>query len=137
MKSIKKILLLSGIAIGSFAGYKIYKILRSVIDMEKTLPQYLENVFGEKPQIHITITFMQSHMKLYFSKKVIEKYDSIESTVQEYLTDFYPSINCSKLSISIIENQETPEADVTKESTEDSENTLGNNTEGILEENKK
>lgn len=111
---IRKFLILSGVALSSVIGFKIYNLIHSVINLEKTLPQYLENVFGEKPSISIKLTFKNSLISVTFSKDTIEKHEGIESTIKEYLTDFYPNLKCNKFSIEVMqknEEKETEESD--------------------------
>lgn len=111
---IRKFLILSGIALSSVIGFKIYNIIHNVINLEKTLPQYLENVFGEKPLISIKLTFKNSLISVTFSKETIEKYEGIESTIKEYLTDFYPNLKCKKFSLEILQKKDKEEAKETE-----------------------
>jgi len=110
---IRKFLILSGVAVSSVIGFKIYNMIHSVINLEKTLPQYLENVFGEKPSLSIKITFKSSLISLTFSKETIEKHEGIESTIKEYLTDFYPNLKCNKFSIEILQKKDDEEIEDT------------------------
>jgi len=112
---IRKFLILSGVTVSSVIGFKIYNIIHNVINLEKTLPQYLENVFGEKPSISIKLTFKNSLISVSFSKETIEKYEGIESTIKEYLTDFYPNLKCNKFSIEILEKKDEKETEDTQE----------------------
>jgi len=115
-KFFKKLITLAVFSVLGYAGYKIYKIIKATIDLDKVLPQYLENVFGEKPTISIQLTFNKITLTAGFSESLFKKKEELEKSILEYITDFYPAICPKYLEIEVIEK--TTE---TEETTEDKE----------------
>ena len=93
--SFTKLLKIAFIGAISYAGFKIYEKIRAAIELDKTLPQYLENVIGEKPEINITYTLNEYTINVYFSKEILEKNIDLETTVRDYISDFYPMLRSS------------------------------------------
>ncbi len=87
-------------AIGYYA-YKLYNKIMSIVNISKTLPQYLENVIGEQPKVDIKCTMTSANLKVLFSQKVLDKNDNIKEMIQEYINDFYPVFADGKLKIEV------------------------------------
>ncbi len=96
-------------AIG-YAGFKIYEKIRAAIELDKTLPQYLENVIGEKPEVNITYTLSEYTVSVCFSKEILGKNKSLETTVRDYISDFYPMLNIDKIKIELSQKEEKKKA---------------------------
>jgi hypothetical protein len=80
----------------AYFGFRIFERIKSAIEISKTLPQYLENVVGEKPKVNMNITWHNAQVSVGLSKEVIEKNEDLENTIREYIEDFYPAVpdNC-------------------------------------------
>ena len=91
-------------------GYKFYAKMKSVMKLSKTLPDYLKNIFGEKPRMNLNMTFNTLEIKLIFSKETLAKEEDLEDTVLEYIEDFYPALSLRHLNIDI-EAEEEPEVE--------------------------
>jgi len=92
--------------LGIFTGigyysYKLYNKIMSIVNISKTLPQYLENVIGEQPKVDINCTMTSANLKVLFSQKTLDKNDNIKEMVQEYINDFYPVFADGKLKIEV------------------------------------
>ncbi|HCX72345.1 MAG TPA: hypothetical protein DHM37_01370 [Candidatus Cloacimonas sp.] len=89
----------------AYSGFKIFERIKSAIEISKTLPQYLENVVGEKPKVNTNVTWKQAHISVGFPKQVIEKNKDLESTIRDYIEDFYPALpeNCVDIKLYSIE----------------------------------
>jgi len=83
-------------------GVRLYRVIRSLINLYKILPQYLENKFGSKPKLDLTITLSQVNIRLIFSKEFSSKKEEIERISRNYLEEFYPEINAKRVKIEVI-----------------------------------
>ncbi|MEA1972517.1 MAG: hypothetical protein U9N34_04380, partial [Candidatus Cloacimonadota bacterium] len=99
-------------------GYKFYAKMKSVMKLSKTLPDYLKNIFGEKPRMNLNMTFNSLEIKLIFSKETLAKEDDLENTVLEYIEDFYPALSLRRLNIDI-EAEEVETEDLETKGSED------------------
>jgi hypothetical protein len=88
-------------AIGYY-GFKLYTKIMSIVNISKTLPQYLENVIGEKPKVDIRYTMKSGNIKVGFSQESLDKNDNIKEIIQEYINDFYPVFADGKLTIEVV-----------------------------------
>ena len=89
-----------------YAGFGIYKKIRAMIELDKTLPQYLENVIGEKPEVNITYTLTEYTVSVCFRKEILDKNKDLETTVRDYISDFYPMLNIDKIKIELSQKDE-------------------------------
>ncbi|GAB1467360.1 hypothetical protein MASR2M64_00250 [Candidatus Cloacimonadota bacterium] len=120
-KFFKALLIVGGAALAANFGLKAYKRINGTVKLSKSLPEFLNNVYGEKADVNISSTLNTITIKIGFSQEVLDKYNDIENTVQEYIDDFYPEM--SKNSIEIIvslkgEEDETLEEEVVTETEE-------------------
>ena len=109
--SFGKLLKITFIGTIGYIGFKIYKKIRASIELDKTLPQYLENVIGEKPEVNITFTLNEYTVGVCFSKEVLEKNKDLETTVLDYISDFYPMLNIDKIKIKLNQREEKKKAE--------------------------
>ena len=101
----KKVLGLAFISSLIYLSYKVYLKIKGLIELDKTLPQYLENVIGEKPEVNITFTLNEYTVSVSFSKEILEKNKDLEDTIRDYITDFYPMFKKNKTSIELVEKE--------------------------------
>ncbi|HPY95897.1 MAG TPA: hypothetical protein PL063_01645 [Candidatus Cloacimonadota bacterium] len=88
----KSLFTIAAISGASYVGYKGYKRISSVTKLSKSLPDYLENVIGEKPKVSISMTLNQISISLGISQEAYDKELELESLIREYIEDFYPSL---------------------------------------------
>ncbi|MBN1948789.1 MAG: hypothetical protein JW784_03525 [Candidatus Cloacimonetes bacterium] len=102
MKTIPgKIMLIAGLGGLGLLGLIYYSKIKALINLQKTLPQYLENIYGDLPEINLTITMTELQISLGFSDEVLIKNQDIEGRVREYLGDYYNQFKPERLKISI------------------------------------
>lgn len=105
--NMKKIL--KGVAIGGAAvlathfGFKTYKRISSIAKLSKSLPEFLKNVYGEEPRMTINRSFNTMSIRAGFSEETLEKHNDIETTIREYVDDFYPELSKCTLDIDVYE----------------------------------
>lgn len=116
MKFFKKLFLMGGVALAGYFGLKFYRIISSVTKLHKSLPEFLNNVYGEKPTLHVNHNLKSSTIKVGFTQAVLDKHNDIETTVREYIDDFYPELNKNSITIELFAKSE-----VSEESAEDKE----------------
>lgn len=110
MKKIFKALLLTGgTALAAHFGLKTYKKINSAVKLSKSLPEFLNNVYGEKPQMNMNKTINSLTLKIGFSQEILDKHTDIETTVREYIDDFYPELAKNAIDISVELKSEQPE----------------------------
>jgi len=100
-KIFKAALIIGGTALAAHFGLKAYKRVNGLVKLSKSLPEFLNNVYGEKPKATFTNTLSLMNIKLGFSQEVIDKHTDIETTVREYIDDFYPELATCTIDIDI------------------------------------
>ena len=100
----KKILKYGLVAFGTYAGIKLYSIGKAIVRVSKTLPEFVKNLYGEKPKFTLdSKNIINIQIKLGFPKNVVENNDDIQETVIEYIQDFYPALSNCKVNVEIYE----------------------------------
>lgn len=100
-KFLKGLLFIGGTALAAHYGMKTYKKINSAVKLSKSLPEFLNNVYGEKPTMNMNKTLNSLSLKLGFSQEILDKHGDIETTVREYIDDFYPELSKNSIDISI------------------------------------
>lgn len=109
MKFFKTLFVVGGTALAGYFGLKLYKVVSNITKLHKSLPEFLNNVYGEKPILHINHNLKTATIKVGFNQAIIDKHNDIETTVREYIDDFYPELAKSTIYIEIFEKSEMPE----------------------------
>lgn len=90
----------------SCIGYlviKLYLLFKGLIELDKTLPQYLGNIIGDMPIVSINASFNNITITVKYEEEVIKKNEDLENIVKDYVKDFYPIFKRAHLKI-IIDN---------------------------------
>ncbi len=118
-KFFKALLLIGGTALTAHFGLKAFKKINGTVKLSKSLPEFLNNVYGEMPKINIKQTLNSTTIKVFFSQEIIDKHSDIDTTVREYVDDFYPDLAKCSVDISVQvkgeEAAEEPEAEEPEE----------------------
>lgn len=101
----KKIFWMAGLYLAARFGYRLYRMIKSSIDISKTLPLYIKNLVGEKPSMDVTMHWKRLRLTLGLSSDVLAKHEDLESTVREYILDFYPLFEQDHITIDIQEKE--------------------------------
>ncbi|MDD3605736.1 MAG: hypothetical protein PHE75_01090 [Candidatus Cloacimonas acidaminovorans] len=120
-KFFKKILILGGTLAAAHFGFKAYKKISGTAKLSKSLPEFLNNVYGEMPQVNVNHTLNSTRIKVFFSQEILDKHTDIETTIREYIDDFYPEIAKTSVDISIMPSTEETEDIPVEEETEEKE----------------
>ena len=120
-KFFKKILILGGTLAAAHFGFKAYKKISGTAKLSKSLPEFLNNVYGEMPQVNVNHTLNSTRIKVFFSQNILDKFADIETTIREYIDDFYPEIAKTSVDISIMPATEETEEIPVEEETEEKE----------------
>ena len=120
-KFFKKVLILGGTIAAAHFGFKAYKKISGTAKLSKTLPEFLNNVYGEMPQVNVNHTLNSTRIKVFFSQDILDKFADIETTIREYIDDFYPEIAKTSVDISIMPATEETEEIPVEEETEEKE----------------
>ena len=120
-KFFKKILILGGTLAAAHFGFKAYKKISGTAKLSKSLPEFLNNVYGEMPQVNVNHTLNSTRIKVFFSQNILDKFADIETTIREYIDDFYPEIAKTSVDISIMPATEETEDIPVEEETEEKE----------------
>jgi hypothetical protein len=137
-KFFKSLLILGGTAAAGYLGFKAYKKVSSLVRLSKALPEFLKNVYGEVPKVHINMALNKVIIKTGFTQETIDKHDDIESTVREYVEDFFPSLGNKKLSVHVyVKGEEEEEDEDECCCCDDDDDDMESSTEGMDEEKPK
>ncbi|MCK9310472.1 MAG: hypothetical protein PHY48_03775 [Candidatus Cloacimonetes bacterium] len=122
-KFFKALLIVGGAALAANFGLKAYKRINGTVKLSKSLPEFLNNVYGEKAEVNISSTLNTITIKIGFSQEVLDKHNDIESTVQEYIDDFYPEMskNSIEINVSLKGEEDAIEEEVVVEENEEKE----------------
>ncbi len=110
-KFFKTVFVLGGTALAGYFGLKAYKRINGIVKLSKSLPEFLNNVYGDKPKVNITKTMNSLMIKVGFTQETLDKHNDIETTVREYVEDFYPELGKGILSIDIEVKSEEEECE--------------------------
>ncbi|MDP8267509.1 MAG: hypothetical protein P9L97_02155 [Candidatus Tenebribacter davisii] len=108
MKVLKFIFNFLVVSVIGYIAYNIYQLLKGLIELDKTLPQYLGNIVGEIPVVSITAAFNKITITIKYSKAVIKKNETLKEIITDYVTDFYPIFKAKNITVLIEELKETP-----------------------------
>ena len=120
-KIFKKLLLLGGTVAAAHFGFKSYKKISGTAKLAKSLPEFLNNVYGEMPEVNVNNTLNSVRIRAFFSQEILDKHTDIDNTIREYIDDFYPEIAKSSVDITIMPKMEETEETATEEEPEEKE----------------
>lgn len=100
-KIFKSLLVIGGTALAAHFGYKAYKRVNGSIKLSKSLPEFLNNVYGEMPKVNITSGLGNMSVSVHFCQETLDKHTDIETTTREYIDDFYPELSKCTVDITI------------------------------------
>ncbi|MBP9037984.1 MAG: hypothetical protein KBF72_00300 [Candidatus Syntrophosphaera sp.] len=103
-KFFKNTLIVAGVALAAHFGVKAYKRINGVVKLSKSLGDFLNNVYGTKPKVSINSginTINSTNIKVQFPQEILDKYTDIETTIREYIDDFYPELAKTRINIDI------------------------------------
>jgi len=82
-KFLKKVLIIGGTAAAAHFGFKAYKKISGIAKLSKSLPEFLNNVYGETPRVNLKQTLNSTRIKVFFSQEILDKFTDIETTIRE------------------------------------------------------
>ena len=100
-KIFKKALVLGGVAPAAHFGFKAYKRVSGIAKLAKSLPEFLNNIYGERPKLSVNQNLNILNIKVQFSPEILEKHEDIETTVREYIDDFHPEMARGAINIEV------------------------------------
>lgn len=100
-KLLKTALFIGGTVLAVNFGMKAYKRVNGIVKLSKSLPEFLNNVYGDKPQLNINRSFNTMSINLSFAQEILDKHTDIETTVREYIDDFYPELAKTSIEVTI------------------------------------
>ncbi len=102
--------MLAAVGVAGFFSYRCIRRLIEIIKLSKTLPEYLRDIIGEKPDIDCNITLpLKAELSIGLSKETKEREKNLQETIENYVQDFYPLISNMKMVIKIYELQNEKE----------------------------
>lgn len=111
MKRILKTLFLAGgAAAAGYFGFRVYRTVQTMNQLEKTLPEHLESLCGEVPEVKGGVAINKNtvlSLKISLSPEALAKLGDVNETVLDYIRENYPSLMKHK----IIIKAEVPEAE--------------------------
>ena len=108
-KIVKTILWVGGSGLVAYQAFRATKAIMGVRKLDKTLPEFLENIYGERPKVDINLMMNVSTVmviKLSFSADLLAKSPDIEDEVRDYIRDFYPGLAKYKTRIKLMPTEE-------------------------------
>ncbi len=118
-KFFKTALVLGGTALAAHFGMKAYKRINGIVKLSKSLPEFLNNVYGAKPKLSINRTFNAMNIKAGFPQEILDKHTDIETTIREYIDDFYPELTKCAVEIEVHAKKAEEEAEPAGEEEEE------------------
>jgi hypothetical protein len=115
MKFFKTLFVVGGTAVAGYFGLKLYKIVGNITRLHKSLPEFLNNVYGEKPTLHINHNLKTATIKVGFTQAILDKHTDIETTIREYIDDFYPDLTKNTINIEVFAKSDLAEEEAAGE----------------------
>lgn len=106
MRFFRKLFMWAIVAVLGFFVYKKVKQFKDVGKLDKSLPEFLKNVVGEEPTVHICQSINSVTIKAGFSKDILDKNLEVENIINEYIEDFYPAVAKGHLNIVVFNKDE-------------------------------
>jgi len=105
----KSFLWIGGSALVAYQAYRVTRAILGARKLDKALPEFLENIYGERPKVELNIamnvgTVMTITIK--FSPALLAKSPDIEDEVRDYIRDFYPGMAKFKTRIKLMPIEE-------------------------------
>jgi len=105
----KSFLWMGGSALVAYQAYRVTRAILGARKLDKALPEFLENIYGERPKVELNIamnvgTVMTITIK--FSPALLAKSPDIEDEVRDYIRDFYPGMAKFKTRIKLMPIEE-------------------------------
>lgn len=75
-KFFKTILFLGGTAAAAHFGMKAFKKINGTVKLSKSLPEFLSNVYGERPKMSMTRTLNYIKIGVGFSQEILHQTQS-------------------------------------------------------------
>jgi len=105
----KSFLWMGGSALVAYQTYRVTRAILGARKLDKALPEFLENIYGERPKVELNIamnvgTVMTITIK--FSPALLAKSPDIEDEVRDYIRDFYPGMAKFKTRIKLMPIEE-------------------------------
>ena len=74
----------------SYFAFQIYRKIKAAIELDKTLPQYLENLLGEKPtSFNVNLEFSGTSIEIVFSQRIIDENEKPLENLESLQPDFF------------------------------------------------
>ena len=97
-KFFKGLLTVGAIAGIGYLGFKGYQRVSEVMKLSKTLPDYLQDLLGEKPKISINMRLNSLSVAVGLSAKTYENLNfDLAEQIQCYISDYYPCLGKLKV----------------------------------------
>ncbi|OQY40104.1 MAG: hypothetical protein B6226_00530 [Candidatus Cloacimonetes bacterium 4572_65] len=100
-KFMKRLFWIGSLSALGYFGFQLYKRVTAVSKLSKSLPEFLNNVYGEKPKVSINFVITSLTLRVGFTLEVMNANEDITSTITEYIEDFYPSLNKANVKIDV------------------------------------
>jgi hypothetical protein len=97
----KKVFLVGIISLSGYFFIRIYIKINAAIKLNKNIPEYLKNIYGEDTKVEIKIACRNNTIVIKCSEELQKKSEIVKETVLNYIEDFYPEFTSSNLSIVI------------------------------------
>jgi len=106
-KVFKRLLLFGGMAAVGYQGFKLWRQVRIANKMEKELPDYLEQTYGEKPKVSVSITanaVIMTNVKVTFSPELLAAKPELEEELSQYLHETYPRLFQGRTRLMVVDS---------------------------------
>lgn len=106
-KVFKRLILFGGMAAVGYQGFRLWQQVRIANKVEKELPDYLEQTYGEKPKVSVSITanaVIQTHVKVTFSPELLAAKPELEEELNQYLHATYPRLFKGRTRLMVVDN---------------------------------
>jgi len=106
-KFIKGLFWAGGMAAVGYQSFRTYRLFQVAKKAEEELPQYLENTYGEKPQISVSIAvnvMINVKIKLTFTPEFLKENPDLEDNIKQYVLETYPRFNKCRLKVLVVDS---------------------------------
>ncbi|PID27863.1 MAG: hypothetical protein CSB55_07380 [Candidatus Cloacimonadota bacterium] len=96
-----KVLKLATISGVIYVAVKIGNKVKSICTLSKTLPTFLKERTGVKPNISLNFLLFSLKISLMFDENIDMDVDDLHEAVLEYIDDFHPELSSLAISVDV------------------------------------
>lgn len=104
-KALKAIFVIGGFAAAGYFSLKIVRVVKVMNLLEKSLPEYLESLCDECPEVKGIVQVsgtIRLTVRVKLSEACLAKFPDLQETVMDYIEANYPSLMKHRIKVKVV-----------------------------------